>query len=455
MLSKLIKCWILFVCLTNLIDSLKHQVSIKTRSPLRHHLIRDKKHVKYLNLRDQLTLLQARYRKDLTAGYHQPVEDVEDMIYVASVTLGTPKQEFQVVLDTGSANLWVGDKDCVYESEAMSQQEEPNLPQLIVANGDCPSFCEVLLSESCSLLCGRECCRVDGIKMLNSFILNDDKCSNKHRFNQTNSLTYREDGTKFGIHYGTGSAEGFQGIDVLCFTPQFCIPDQTFGQATSLAKFFNEQPIDGILGLGFKSISVNHVTPPLVKAVEEHLIDEPIFTVYMGHFGLKDEMKGGMFTYGGLDDMNCGPVIAYEPLTSATYWQFNLKGVCVDGYCKRGIMSAISDTGTSLIAGPQAIIEQIGAKLGAKFDEEVGAWFIDCNHKGNAVNLEIGSNLYQIKSTNYILPISEGVCEFGFFAFSTGLGPQWILGDPFLRSYCNIHNIKEKKIGFALPLIAP
>ncbi|KAK6036212.1 hypothetical protein COOONC_26283, partial [Cooperia oncophora] len=33
---------------------------------------------------------------------------------------------------------------------------------------------------------------------------------------------------------------------------------------------------------------------------------------------------GGVYTYGGLDKENCGDVIAYENLTSATYWQFRV-----------------------------------------------------------------------------------------------------------------------------------
>lgn len=38
----------------------------------------------------------------------------------------------------------------------------------------------------------------------------------------------------------------------------------------------------------------------------------------------KGGKQGGMFTYGGLDTAHCGKVIAYEPLTSPTYWQFKV-----------------------------------------------------------------------------------------------------------------------------------
>ena len=84
--------------------------------------------------------------------------------------------------------------------------------------------------------------------------------------------------------------------------------------------------MDGILGLAFTPIAVGKVTPPFIKAVEEGLLDQPIFTVFMAHAGATVERIGGWFTYGGLDTDNCGDVIAYEPLSSATFWQFNLRG---------------------------------------------------------------------------------------------------------------------------------
>uniref|UniRef100_A0AC34FGF6 Peptidase A1 domain-containing protein n=1 Tax=Panagrolaimus sp. ES5 TaxID=591445 RepID=A0AC34FGF6_9BILA len=42
----------------------------------------------------------------------QPFIDYFDDFYLGIISLGTPKQNFTVVLDTGSSNLWVIDVKC-------------------------------------------------------------------------------------------------------------------------------------------------------------------------------------------------------------------------------------------------------------------------------------------------------------------------------------------------------
>lgn len=67
-----------------------------------------------------------------------------------------------------------------------------------------------------------------------------------------------------------------------------------------------------------------------------------------------------------MDTANCGPVIAYEPLTSATFWQFRLRGIKGGSYSVLGSWDGISDTGTSLVAGPAGIVESLAVAVGAQ-----------------------------------------------------------------------------------------
>jgi hypothetical protein len=66
-----------------------------------------------------------------------------------------------------------------------------------------------------------------------------------------------------------------------------CIQNQTFGQATSIAAFFGNEVIDGILGLAFTDLAINHIVPPFINAVDQHIVDLPIFTVYLSRLIIK------------------------------------------------------------------------------------------------------------------------------------------------------------------------
>lgn len=60
-----------------------------------------------------------------------------------------------------------------------------------------------------------------------------------------------------------------------------CVSDQGFGQATSLASFFADQPFDGICGLGFQTLAVDKVLPPVQNMIQKSMLSNPWFTVWM------------------------------------------------------------------------------------------------------------------------------------------------------------------------------
>ncbi|KHJ96363.1 hypothetical protein OESDEN_03676, partial [Oesophagostomum dentatum] len=78
-----------------------------------------------------------------------------------------------------------------------------------------------------------------------------------------------------------------------------------------------------------------------------------------------EDAYGGVFTYGGLDTANCGEVIAYQNLSYAAYWQFQMDGASVGKYRTTTGWQVISDTGTSFIGAEYNTGMRIAQELNA------------------------------------------------------------------------------------------
>ncbi|KHJ76440.1 hypothetical protein OESDEN_23940 [Oesophagostomum dentatum] len=85
----------------------------------------------------------------------------------------------------------------------------------------------------------------------------------------------------------------------------------------------------------------------------------------------------------------------------------------------------------------------------AELDFQTFFYVIRCDVEGD-INLTIDGKLYPISAKNFVIQIGSDVCILGFQpTFGSSYGPEWILGGPFLREYCNVHDVGKKQIGFA------
>lgn len=52
------------------------------------------------------------HSRGLNLAKSQGLRDYDDFEYLGTVSVGTPRQSFSVVMDTGSANFWLTDQEC-------------------------------------------------------------------------------------------------------------------------------------------------------------------------------------------------------------------------------------------------------------------------------------------------------------------------------------------------------
>merc|ERR1712232_1366514 len=138
-----------------------------------------------------------------------------------------------------------------------------------------------------------------------------------------------KNGTVFKIMYGSGPVSGVYSADV----------DDTSGLGLGyrLGKF------DGILGLGWDSISVGGVPTVMKAPVDSKQLEQPVFAFYLGN------QQPGELVFGGVDPKHYTGDFSFVPLSSETYWEIALDGVKFGGDAASTTKQAIVDSGTSLL----------------------------------------------------------------------------------------------------------
>ncbi|XP_030589530.1 pepsin A-like [Archocentrus centrarchus] len=308
-----------------------------------------------------------------------------ELSYYGVVSIGNPPQSFSVIFDTGSSNLWVPSVYC--SSQA---------------------------------------------------------CENHRRFNPAQSSTFKWGDQTLSIQYGTGSMTGYLGSDTV-MVGGISVANQVFGLSETEASFMAYMQADGILGLAFQSIASDNVVPVFNNMINQGLVSEPLFSVYLSG----DGAQGSEVVFGGTDPSHYTGSIAWIPLSSATYWQINMDSVTVNGQtvaCSGGCQ-AIIDTGTSLIVGPTSDISNLNSWVGASTNQ-YGDAIVNCQNIQSMpdVTFTLNGNAFTVPASAYVSQSSSG-CLTGFG--QGGSTQLWILGDVFIREYYAIFNAQSQYIGLA------
>jgi len=351
---------------------------------------------KYLGIRPKEhanNLFDAQVSKDfdIAGGHAIPVNNFLNAQYFSEISIGTPPQSFKVVLDTGSSNLWVPSKQCG--------------------------------SIACYL---------------------------HQKYDADASSTYKANGTEFEIRYGSGSLSGFVSQDTVTIG-DLEIKHQDFAEATSepgLAFAFGR--FDGILGLGYDTISVNKIVPPFYNLVNSGALDEPVFAFYLG--SANEEGQESEAIFGGINKDHYEGKLIKLPVRRKAYWEVRLDAIKFGkDTAELENTGAIVDTGTSLIALPSTLAELLNKQIGAKKGFN-GQYSVDCSKRDSLPDLTftLTGEDFKISAFDYILEV-QGSCISAFMGmdFPEPVGPLVILGDAFLRKWYSVYDLGDNTVGLA------
>jgi len=323
-------------------------------------------------------------------GHAVPISDFQNAQYFGPIQVGG--QTFQVIFDTGSSNVWVPGKSCSWHT-----------------------------------------------------------CWLHPRYDPTKSSTYKPDGRKYSVQYGSGPVEGVFASDTVTIG-DVKVPDQLFAEVSSVSfgplnLAFAAGKFDGLLGLGFNSISQYQIPTPFETMIAQKLVDEPVFAFYLQ----SDASAQGELVFGGIDNSHFTGDLVNVPLTSETYWEVSLDKMAFGSESVASSQKAIIDSGTSLLAGPKDVVDALAKKAGATLVAGK-EWTIDCNKTASLPSLTVtlGGKDFVLEGSDYVLN-AGGTCLFAMIGIDVPppRGPLWIMGDVFMKKYYCVFDYGNKQMRIA------
>lgn len=324
---------------------------------------------------------------------HHPSE------YFGTVSIGSPAQEFRVLFDTGSGNLLLPSASC--DGAACSKHQRLNA------------------SRSSSSL--------------------------NIAFANKPDTPVGDDGDQDVVNlvYGTGEANGVIVQDKVCVGSTCARADIVAAVEESDAPF-SDAPFDGILGMGLTSLSEGPAFNVLDCMIRDKAVKKGMFSVFLGATDAEEsEILFGSYRH----EHMAGSLFWVPVMRSTGFWQVPLNAISLRGHNLTGSSenaSAVLDTGTSLLAGPPAVVNALLDQLNVATNCSNFAELPD-------ISFAVAGHWLSLSPQDYV-DRDGNDCTVPLMTQNVkpGEGPVWIFGDPFLRKYYTIYDRDKMEVGFAL-----
>ncbi|KAJ3181522.1 hypothetical protein HDU87_001132 [Geranomyces variabilis] len=329
--------------------------------------------------------------------------------YYGLVQVGTPPQSFPVTLDTGSSDFWL------YADKGAKKANNLYFPGASTSSKD--------LKKSSSIQYG------------------DGTTVNYSWQKDTVVLGTKSVSTEIGAAF-LSSNTGIKAKDI---------------------GFTNT----GILGLSWQDGNQGGYVPIVQQLAKNGVIPRSMFGLYLGD---EKNSTNGELTLGGVNNARfVASDLAWNPSGYAfgdssqghTWWNIIVDeiqiGNTVINTADDNIADFILDSGTSFIALPSSIVDQLVKLTNARLTSSStvnGGYACSCEYRNTAppLSFTIGGKVYTLNSTEWIgddpNKVEVGGTECFLEIYESPDSPQ-ILGGPFLRKFYSVYDFDNSRTGLA------
>jgi len=334
---------------------------------------------------------QAVTLKDTVASNGKVIHKVA---YYGQIEVGEPKQKFTVVFDTGSGNLmipstWCSGNACTMHKRFARSQSESSRD--IDADG-----------------------------------------STVKKGAPRDQIT---------VTFGTGEISGVFLEDDICIG-SLCAKGDFVAATEETDDPFSSFNFDGVLGLALNEMSQGPSFNLMDRLVSSGKLKKPIFSVFLSD----SESEQSEITFGDVRQDHMVGDLFWMPVSRPSgYWQVEIEDIMMNGQ-KQNICphcQVAVDTGTSQLAGPTDVIDELSKKLGLQSD---------CSNLQQmpVLGFVVGEHTLNLQPGDYIDQGPDG-CEVSLMPLDVPPpnGPLFIFGAPFLRKFYTVYDPQNKRVGFA------
>ncbi|KAJ3721426.1 acid protease [Lentinula guzmanii] len=273
-----------------------------------------------------------------------------------------------------------------------------------------------------------------------SSLCDSTSCSGKRNYNSSLSSTSQNKTGVFSIQYGDGSTVSGPIYSDTITVAGVKVQGQEFAAVTNLSSSFASDPVDGVFGLGFPSISNLKADPFFVNAAQQNAL-------------LPCHQQFRAISRGTNPKFYNDPIEYHSVDKSNGFWQVKNASVAVGGQNVLSDFDTIIDSGTTIMYGPPDMVKEIYAKVeGATiFDSDEGFYSFPCD-KVPDISFSWGGENFAISSENLNLgrtALNATTCAGALAAKDLGLGNTLLLGDSWMKNAYHVFSLEKTAVGFA------